>query len=89
MLKILQNVHDRWKLVLHLIESGKGTNEVVEEHRGKLNRSLLESKDFPTIPETVKVDGYYSLSDDDEDDPNDVEQAASALELVERLYDRC
>ena len=64
--EMLRNVHERWKLVLHLILSGKGTNEVVEEHRGKINRSLLESKDLPTIPASVKIDGYYSLSDDDE-----------------------
>ena len=55
---ILTKIHEHLKLVLHLIELGKGTIKVVEEHRGKLNKSLLDSEDFSTIPETVKVDGY-------------------------------
>ena len=31
---VFEKVHERWKLILHLIMSGKGTNEVVEQHRG-------------------------------------------------------
>ena len=83
---VLDRVHDRWKLVLDLIIAGKGTNEGVEEHRGTLNRLLLQSKDLPTIPDSVKVDGYYSLSEDEEDS-DDVD--VSAMDEVDRLYDRC
>ena len=43
----------------------------MEAHQGDLNRSLLEAKDLPTIPATIKLDGYYSLSDDDEDEDAD------------------
>ena len=79
-------MHDRWKLVLDLIVAGKGKNEVVEEHRGTLNRLLLQSNDLPTIPDSVKVDGYYSLSEDEEDS-DDVD--VIAMDEVDRLYDRC
>ena len=65
-------------------------NEVVEEHRGSLNRSFLESKDLPTIPECVKIDGYYSLSDDDDNDSKNAEGGDEAVDdMVEHLYDRC
>ena len=73
---VLTSVHNRWKLVLDLIISSKGTNEVVEAHRGHLNQSLLEAKDLPMIPAMVKLDGYYSLSDGDEDEDDDVSTGA-------------
>ena len=68
---ILSLVHDRWRLVLRLIVSGRGTNEVVEEHRGALNKKLLTPDDLPKIPDSVKLDGYISLSSDSEDDSDD------------------
>ena len=84
--EILTKVHERWKMVLRLIYSGKGTNEVVEEHRGKLNRKILETKDLPTIPDSVKLDGYYSLSEDEDDeDGDDVDEVA----IAERLDHKC
>ena len=45
---ILQKVHDRWKLVLDLIISGRGTNNLVESHRG------LKAKldDLPELPDS-------------------------------------
>ena len=36
--EVFEKVHKRWKLVLQLIMSGKGTKEVVEQHRG-LNKN--------------------------------------------------
>ena len=86
---VLTKVHERWKMVLHLIVSGKGTNEVVEEHRGKMNRSLLEEKDLPTIPNTIKLDGYYSLTEDEDEDDAGKEKNDKGSEYVERLYDKC
>ena len=44
---MLSKVHERWKLVLELIKAGRGTNDLVEKHRG-LKRKLLD--DLPTLP---------------------------------------
>ena len=44
---MLSKVHERWKLVLQLIKKGKGTNDLVEKHRG-LKRKLLD--DLPVLP---------------------------------------
>ena len=49
---ILNKIHERWKLVLKLIVAGKGTNNLVEKHRG-LKGNLVE---MPSVPD----------SDDDE-----------------------
>ena len=87
--KILQKVHERWKLVLQLIVAGKGTNELVEEHRGKLNSTLLGEDDLPKVPDSI---GYKSdndsLSDDvahsDEDEEDDDVDAEA---VAERMID--
>ena len=57
---VLTKVHERWKLVLNLILAGKGSNDLVEKHRGI--KAKLD--DMPSVPES---DGneYLSLSDDD------------------------
>ena len=91
--KMLINVYERWKLVLKLIQSGKGTNELVEEHRRKLNRSLLEPQDLPTIPDNVKLDGYCeyveidSSSDEDGVGSDEEEIALSGQQGLEKLFD--
>lgn len=86
---VLTRVHKQWKTVLHLILSGKGTNEVVEKHRGKLNRSLLEAKDLPTIPKKL-VDGYYSMSEEDEDEEESGDKATiNNKDVAECLYNKC
>ena len=54
---VFDKVHERWKLVLHLIMSGKGTNEVVEQHRG-LNKKLT---DLPTTDDDEDEDQEYGL----------------------------
>ena len=61
--KILEKIHLRWKMVLHLIKAGKGTNELVEAHRGELNRNVTEAEKLPTVPDIL---GYTS-DDGDED----------------------
>ena len=48
-LQSIQKVWDRWKIVLDLIICGKGTNDLVELHRGKLTSSL----DY--LPVTIDV----------------------------------
>lgn len=53
---ILTRVWNRWKLTLHLIVSGKGTNEVVEGYRG-LKKPLVVD-DLPTVPESECEKGY-------------------------------
>ena len=46
--KILNKIHERWKLVLKLIVAGKGTNNLVEKHRG-LKGNLV---DLPSLPDS-------------------------------------
>ena len=53
--KILTNVYKCWKLALYLIQSGKGTNELVEEHCGKLKQNLLDAEQLSSIPDNVKL----------------------------------
>ena len=45
--KILEKVHDWWKLMLKLIVQGKGSNNLVEAHHG-LKDNLA---DLPTVPD--------------------------------------
>ena len=77
---ILCRVYERWKMVLHLIRSGKGTNEVIEEHRGKLNQSLLDVDKLPTIPDSVKLDKYEAGDSDSDDSEVLVTGGQDALE---------
>ena len=91
--KILQKVHERWKLVLRLIVAGNGTNELVEEFRGELHRSLLEEEDvLPKVPDSLGFKGEDENNDnssdddansegdeDEEDDESDVEAEAERL----------
>ena len=50
--KVFARVFKRWKLVLKLIRSGRGSNNLVEAHRGlKVNLA-----DLPTIPSTDSDD---------------------------------
>ena len=51
---VLDKVHERWKVVLELILAGKGSNNLVESHRG-LKSNLA---DLPSVPDLD--------SDDDE-----------------------
>ena len=62
---VFDKLHERWKLVLHLIMSGKGTNEDVEQHC-RLDKKLT---DLPTI------------ADDDEDKDQEYEQVKMMHEL--------
>ena len=52
---ILKNVHDRWKLVLELIIAGKGSNDLVEKHRG-LKSKLHDLPDVPDSDDEVVVE---------------------------------
>ena len=47
--------------------------------------SLLEIDDLPTVPDSVKVDGYFSLSEDDDDDDDDDDDGAE----MDVLFDKC
>ena len=61
---IFTRVYERWKHTLRLIISGKGTNEVVEDHRGKGKSSIL-----PTVPDSACRQIYtYKAIVDDEDE---------------------
>ena len=84
---VLSRVFERWKMVLHLIRSGKGTNEVIEEHRGKLNRSLLEPDQLPTVPDTVKLDKYEVQDSDSDSDESEV-LLVGGQDALERHYDK-
>ena len=55
---ILTRVYERWKLTLKLIVSGKGTNEVVEDYRGK--EKPLE---LPTVPDSECEKGFTYEAD--------------------------
>ena len=82
---ILSRVYERWKMVLHLIHSGKGTNEVIEEHRGKLNQSLLDVDKLPTIPDSVKLD-KYEVGDSDSDSDNSEVLVTGGQDALERHF---
>ena len=80
-------------MVLCLIVAGNGTNELVEEHRGDLNCSLLEEEDvLPKVPDSLGFKGDNENNDDfsdggvnfeggkdEEDDASDVEAEAERL----------
>lgn len=69
--KVLNKVHSHWKLVLQLLISGQGTNEVVKEHHSLKKKTML--KDLPTIPDCKDAKGYVSSSEEDSDsDADDV-----------------
>ena len=84
---ILTRVYDRWRLVMHLIISGKGTNEVVESHRG-LKKPLIIAE-LPTVPDAEAKKGYtydydscdYNSDDSDVDDI-DLGESATTLEMA-------
>ena len=84
---ILGRVYDRWKMVLHLIRSGRGPNEVTKEHRGKLNRSLLDVDKLPAIPDTVKLD-KYEVGDSDSDSDDSEVLVTGGHDALERHFDQ-
>ena len=47
--KILERVHTQWKMVLHLIWAGKWTNELVDEHRGKITSDIVDVDTLHTV----------------------------------------
>ena len=57
--QILKKVHQRWKLVLELILKGKGTNNLVERHRG-IKSKLLDMPDVPDSDEEDVVQNYIN-----------------------------
>ena len=67
--EVLSKVHLRWKLVLQLLVSGRGTNEVVEEHRSLKKKAML--KDLPTVPGSKEARGYVSSDQGKESDAED------------------
>ena len=80
---ILTRVYERWKLVMRLIVSGKGTNEVVEDCRGSLNICLL-TQDLPTVPDSECEKGYTYQSNLDVDN-SDSESESEGETLEEML----
>ena len=69
--EVLTNIYNRWKLTFHLILSGKGTNEVVEEYRGSKKPLILEN--LPTVPDSECRKGYtYDYDDDNSDSTGSV-----------------
>ena len=67
---VLTRVYERWKLVLRLIIAGKGTNNLVESHRG-LRANLVS---LPTLPEADSDDDdvILDLIKKAEDEDNDL-----------------
>ena len=78
---ILQAVHERWKLVLRLIVAGKGTNELVEEHRGDLNCKLLADEQLPKVPDNIG----YKIEDDESSDDSCVDSEGNEEEEDEMI----
>ena len=85
---VLTNVYERWKLILHLIHSRKGSNEVIEEHCRKLNRKLLDPDKLPTVPETFKLDKYKCEAESSSDESDDDSLDGNRPVDLEQLYDR-
>ena len=86
---IFTRVYERWQHTLRLIISGKGTNEVVEEDRGK-EKSLI----LPTVPDSACRQNYTyeAILGDEEvyrcDDVNDdVVQVIDQGMLLEMAFD--
>ena len=53
--EMLHKVHDRWKIVLELIVKGRGSNNLVESHRG-LKAKLDNLPEEPTSDDELVVD---------------------------------
>ena len=64
---VFEKVYERWKLVLHLIVAGKGTNDLVEDHRGL-------KKDISNLPSVV-------ADEDDEDEDQELQLARMMEEM--------
>ena len=60
---VLNKVHERWKLVLQLIDKGKGTNDLVEKHHG-LKRKLFD--DLPELPTSDNEEVVENMLVDEE-----------------------
>ena len=60
---MLNKVHERWKLVLQLIDKGKGTNDLVEKHHG-LKRKLFD--DLPELPTSDNEEVVENMLVDEE-----------------------
>ena len=69
--EVLTYVRVRVMLVLHLIYSGNGLNEVIEEYCKKLNWKLLDPEKLLTVPETFKLDKYKCESESSSGDESD------------------
>ena len=80
--EILDKVHSRWKLVIQLLVSGKGTNEVVEEHRGLKPKAMLE--DLPGVPDCKEARGYISSEDECS---SDEEEGGESMEKETEMDD--
>ena len=87
--EIFTKVYERWKYTLQLIISGKGTNEVVEDHRGKQKPSIL-----PTVPDSACRQNYtYEVLLDEEQagdsyaDGTNVERIDDHGMLLEMAFD--
>ena len=73
--QMLENVAERWKQVLYLIQAGKGWNELVEHHHGKKDLEDMGAN-LPSLPEMEEEDDMkkfaelvdiYLYSDDEND----------------------
>ena len=60
---ILENVYKQWKMVLHLVVSGKDTNKLVEKHRGSLSKSLSTLLTVPDLDDEGEMKGLLQVSD--------------------------
>ena len=68
----MDRIQDQWKMVLHLVQVGKGTNEVLDEHRDKLNRNISDEDKLPYIPDSFGC-ASGDEADSDEEDGDEVE----------------
>lgn len=77
-------------MMLCLIVAGNRTNELVEEHFGDLNWSLLEEENLPKVPESFgyKCKDYVNSSVDsansegDEEDDNETSHKEAEAERL-------
>ena len=61
---------------------------MIKEHRGKLNRNLLDPEKLPTVPDTFKLDKYKCESEDGSSgDESDDSSSGNRPVDLEHLYD--
>ena len=61
--------------MLYLICAGKGTNELVDEHRGKIYSDDMDDSSLPTVPDNFVCISCDEESSDEEDESSNEAEA--------------